>query len=41
VRAILVCEARDAPANAPAWLVVVHPGAIEAGLAKLEARVLR
>jgi uncharacterized protein (DUF58 family) len=41
VRAILACEPRDAPRDAPAWLVVVHPGAIEAGLARLEARVLR
>jgi uncharacterized protein (DUF58 family) len=41
VRAILVCEPRDAPQSAPAWLVVVHPGTIEAGLARLESRVLR
>jgi uncharacterized protein (DUF58 family) len=41
VRAILVCDPREAPRGAPAWLVVVHPGAIEAGLARLEARVLR
>jgi hypothetical protein len=41
VRAILVCEPRDAPQGAPAWLLVAHPGAIEAGLARLETRVLR
>jgi uncharacterized protein (DUF58 family) len=41
VRAILVCDRRDAPTNPPAWLVVVHPGAIEAGLARLEGQVLR
>ena len=41
VRAILVCDRRDAPANAPAWLLVAHPGAIEASLARLETRVLR
>lgn len=41
VRAILVCEPRDAPQDPPAWLAVVRPGAIEAGLATLEARVLR
>ena len=41
VRAILVCEPRDAPQDAPAWLLAAHPGAIEAGLAGLESRVLR
>ncbi len=41
VRAILVCAPEDAPRAAPGWLAVVHPGAIEAGLAGLEARVLR
>jgi hypothetical protein len=41
VRAILVCAAERAPASAPAWLVLAHPGAIEAGLAALEAKVLR
>jgi len=41
VRAILVCEQKDAPREAPAWLLVVHPGAIEAGLARLERTVLR
>ena len=41
VRAILVCDRRDAPPSPPAWLAVVHPGAIEAGLARLESRVLR
>ncbi len=41
VRAILVCEQKDAPREAPAWLLVVHPGAIEAGLARLERLVLR
>ena len=41
VRAILVCAPEAAPAAAPAWLAVAHPGAIEAGLAALEAKVLR
>ncbi len=41
VRAILVCASADAPRDAPAWLAVVHPGSIEAGLAGLERRVLR
>jgi len=41
VRAILVCDRRDAPPGPPAWLAAVHPGAIEAGLARLESRVLR
>jgi uncharacterized protein (DUF58 family) len=41
VRAILVCERGETPREAPAWLLAVHPGAIEAGLAGLERRVLR
>jgi uncharacterized protein (DUF58 family) len=41
VRAILVCAREDAPREAPVWLLVVHPGAIEAGLAQLERKVLR
>ncbi|HEU4644835.1 MAG TPA: DUF58 domain-containing protein [Burkholderiales bacterium] len=41
VRAILVCANEDAPRDAPPWLAVVHPGAIEAGLADLERKVLR
>jgi len=41
VRAILVCAPEDAPRETPAWLLVVHPGAVEAGLARLERMVLR
>jgi hypothetical protein len=41
VRAILVCANEDVPQDAPPWLAVVHPGAIEAGLADLERKVLR
>jgi uncharacterized protein (DUF58 family) len=41
VRAILVCAPDAAPRDAPQWLLAVHPGAIEAGLAGLERRVLR
>ena len=41
VRAILVCAREDAPRAAPAWLLVLHPGEIEAGLARLERMVLR
>ncbi len=41
VRAILVCAREDTPREAPPWLLVVHPGAIEAGLARLERMVLR
>jgi len=41
VRAILVCARDDAPRDPPAWLLVVHPGAVEAGLARLERMVLR
>jgi uncharacterized protein (DUF58 family) len=41
VRAILVCARESAPADAPPWLSVVHPGAVEAALAGLERRVLR
>jgi uncharacterized protein (DUF58 family) len=41
VRAILVCAREDAPREVPAWLLAVHPGAIEAGLARLERMVLR
>jgi len=41
VRAILVCARDDAPREPPAWLLAVHPGEIEAGLARLERMVLR
>jgi uncharacterized protein (DUF58 family) len=41
VRTILVCARDDAPREAPAWLLVVHPGAIESALARLERMVLR
>jgi uncharacterized protein (DUF58 family) len=41
VRAILVCERARAPADAPPWLVLAHPGEVEAGLAGLERKVLR
>ena len=41
VRAILVCAPEDAPGDAPPWLLVVHPGGIEPGLAGLERKVLR
>jgi uncharacterized protein (DUF58 family) len=41
VRAILVCGREAMPRAAPPWLTAVHPGAIEAGLAGLERRVLR
>jgi len=41
VRAILACAPERAPRDAPAWLLIVHPGAIEAGLAGLERKVLR
>ena len=41
VRAILVCARDDAPRDPPAWLLVVHPGSVEAGLARLERMVLR
>jgi hypothetical protein len=41
VRAILVCAPARAPREAPPWLLVVHPGGIEPGLAGLERRVLR
>jgi hypothetical protein len=41
VRAILVCAREAAPRDAPAWLSVVHPGAVEPALAGLERRVLR
>jgi uncharacterized protein (DUF58 family) len=41
VRAILLCAREDAPVDAPAWLTVVHPGAVEQALAGLERRVLR
>ena len=41
VRAILVCDRARSPRDAPAWLLPVHPGSIEAGLAGLEQRVLR
>jgi uncharacterized protein (DUF58 family) len=35
VRALLVCPERDAPAERPAGVVLLHPGAIEKGLAAL------
>ena len=35
VRAMLICGAEDEPAGAPAWLRILHPGEIEAGLARL------
>ena len=41
VRAILVCAREAAPRDAPSWLTLVHPGAVEAALAGLERRVLR
>jgi uncharacterized protein (DUF58 family) len=41
VRAILVCAPGSAPRDAPAWLLTVHPGAVDAGLAGLERKVLR
>lgn len=41
VRAILVCEREQTPRESPAWLLTLHPGAIEAGLAGLERKVLR
>ena len=41
VRCILACAPERAPRGAPGWLVVVHPGAVEAGLAAIEQRVLR
>jgi uncharacterized protein (DUF58 family) len=41
VRAILVCDRARLPADAPAWLLPVHPGGVEAGLSGLEQRVLR
>jgi uncharacterized protein (DUF58 family) len=41
VRAILACAREAVPRDAPPWLTVVHPGAVEAALAGLERRVLR
>ncbi len=41
VRAILVCAPGRAPPDAPPWLLVAHPGAVESALAGLERRVLR
>ena len=35
VRAMLVCLPRERPRDAPAWLRILHPGEIEAGLATL------
>jgi uncharacterized protein (DUF58 family) len=35
VRALLVCERDAAPAGAPPWLLALHPGEVELGLAKL------
>ena len=37
VRALLVCGEDEKPAAAPPWLLVLHPGTIEAGLALLDA----
>jgi uncharacterized protein (DUF58 family) len=36
VRALLVCLPEERPAEPPAWLLVLHPGGIEAGLARLK-----
>ena len=36
LRALLVCLPEERPVGAPAWLVTLHPGAIEAGLAGLK-----
>ena len=35
VRALLVCPSEERPQDLPAWLRVLHPGEIEAGLAKV------
>ena len=35
VRGLLVCAKGARPLDAPSWLVTVHPGEIEAGLAGL------
>ena len=35
VRALLVCAPEGLPQDAPPWLRVLHPGAIEAGLARV------
>ena len=35
VRALLVCPPGERPAGSPAWLRLLHPGEIEAGLARL------
>lgn len=35
VRALLVCAKDMRPPQAPAWVIAVHPGEIEAGLARL------
>ena len=35
LRAMLVCAREDRPREAPAWLHLLHPGEIEAGLARL------
>jgi len=36
VRALLVCLPEERPAEPPAWLLALHPGEIEAGLARLK-----
>jgi uncharacterized protein (DUF58 family) len=36
VRALLVCLPEERPAEPPAWLLTLHPGGIEAGLAGLK-----
>jgi len=35
VRALLVCTPQERPRDLPAWLRPLHPGEIEAGLARL------
>lgn len=35
LRGLLVCDRKAKPADAPGWLLALHPGEIEAGLAKL------
>jgi len=35
VRGLLVCPKKTRPPDAPGWLVMLHPGEIDAGLAKL------
>ncbi len=36
VHALLVCLPEERPAEPPAWLLALHPGGIEAGLARLK-----